>query len=400
MFRSLWPTLLSALVYTSLIGCGGRAAPERETAVPVAVRPATAVDRADVIRTGGTVEPRESAKVSFKVAGRIARILVEEGQHVRAGQLLAELDPGDYQRGVEMAAAEADAARAQADKADAGTRKQEVAQARAAYELAADEYRRMKALYDRKSLAPADFQKVQTQHEIARQRYEEAKEGARVEDKTTAWAKAAQAEANLGLQKSRYSDTRMVSPLNGVVARRLAEAGEVIAAGMPALAIVDLDPVRVNAAVPESEIAKVRVGAAASVRVPSLGAPAFPGKVELTGYAADSQSRTFAVRVLVPNPNLALRAGMIAEAEIEGAGRVKALTLPGEAIVRDPQGATLVYVYYAEKKRVFARRVEVGRPLGTELEIRSGISASDQIVVSGQQNLHEGALVEITGGGR
>lgn len=398
IFRTLQAAALTAAA-VFVCGCGAKApVAARETAVPVKIRTPARLDRPAVIRAGGSVEARESSEVGFQVAGRVARVLVEEGQRVRQGQALAELDPRDYQYGLAIAAGQSDSAAAQQAKAQAGTRKQELAQAQAAFDQADDEYRRMKTLYERHSLAPNDFRKIEAQWRVAQQRLDEAKEGARTEDRAAAAGQFRQAAANVRLNEKRVADTRLLSPLTGVVARRLTDPGEMVAAGMPVFAVMDLNPVRVRVGVPEAEIAKVRAGRPAVVRIPSMGGRVFSGKVELVGYAAEPQSRTFAVRILVPNPELALRAGMIAETEIEGDARVQVITVPGEAIVRDPQGATLVYVYYPEKKRVFARRVEVGHAYDTELEIVSGLTAADQVVVAGQQNVREGGLVDVTGG--
>ncbi|WP_321470450.1 efflux RND transporter periplasmic adaptor subunit [uncultured Paludibaculum sp.] len=379
-------------------GCGSKTpVTARETPVPIRVRKPATLDRPAAIRAGGTVDARESAEVGFQVAGRVTRVFVEEGQSVRRGQVLAELDGRDYQFGVDIAAGESDAAAAMAAKAVTGTRKQELEQARAAFEQADDEYKRMKALYDRHSLAPNDFKKIEAKWRVAQQQLNEASEGARVEDRSAAEGKARQAAANVKLNAKRLADTRLLAPLNGVVARRLTDPGEMVAAGMPVFAVMDLNPVRVHVGVPEAEITKVQAGRPAVVRIPSMGGQDFAGKVELVGYAAEPQSRTFAVRILVPNPKLVLRAGMIAEAEIESDTRVKVITIPGEAVVRDPQGATLVYVYYPEKQRVFARRVQVGRAYNAEIEIASGLTASDLIVVAGQQNVREGGLVQLAG---
>jgi multidrug efflux pump subunit AcrA (membrane-fusion protein) len=95
-----------------------------------------------------------------------------------------------------------------------------------------------------------------------------------------------------------------------------------------------------------------------------------------------------------------LLAGMVAEARIFGSAKERVLTIPGEAIVRDPQGATNVYVYYPDRKRVYARRIEVGPPVGDEVGIRSGLNAQEEVVVGGQQKLREGTLVQIAGGAR
>ena len=110
--------------------------------------------------------------------------------------------------------------------------------------------------------------------------------------------------------------------------------------------------------------------------------------------AAEPTSRTYPVRIRTPNPQRLLRAGMIAEARIQGDAIIEALTLPGETIVRDPQGATLVYVYFPAQNRVYARRVTVGTVYGQEVEIKSGLAASDLVVVAGQHLVREGAAVE------
>lgn len=382
-------------------GGGGKEAAGREEATAVAVRAPGAVDRRAVVRVGGTVEALESSEVGFQVAGRIRRVLVEEGQRVAAGQVLAELDPLDYQLGVDMAAGEAAAARAVSDKAQAGARKQELAQAKAAFEQADDEYRRMKTLYERKSLAPNDFKKIEARWRVTRERLSEAEEGARKEDIAAAEGKARQAASAVKLTEKRLADTRLRAPIDGVIARRLADAGEMIAAGMPVAAVMKLNPVRVRVGVPEAEIAHVKVGQVARVRIPSMGAEGeFTGKVELVGFAAEAQSRTFAVRILVANPQLTLRAGMIAEAEIETGETVRVLTVPGEAVVRDAQGATLVYVWYPEQKRVFGRKVRTGRGTGGEIEIEQGLAPQDRVVVEGQHKVREGTLVEVVNAGK
>jgi len=366
-----------------------------EEPVPVRVQPANEVERRVVIRAGGTVEARESIELGFQLAGRIQRVYVEEGQSVKAGQVLAELDPADYQFGADIASGEASAAQALAEKAKAGTRRQDLAQAQAAFDQADDEYRRMKTLFERKSLAPNDFKKIEAHYLVSRQKLDEAKEGARAEDIAAAVAKAGQAGANVKLNRKRVADTKLLSPISGVIGRRLMDPGEMVAAGMPVFAVLNLNPVRVRVGIPEAEVVRVKLGQKAVVTIPAMDGAAFEGRIELLGYAAEPSSRTFAVRILVPNPKLTLRAGMIAEAEIEGDATVRAITIPGSAIVRDPQGATLVYVYYPEKQRVFERRVAVGRAMDREVEITSGLSRNDRIVVAGQQKVREGGLVKL-----
>jgi RND family efflux transporter MFP subunit len=353
------------------------------------------VERASVVRVGGTVEAYESSEIGFQVAGRVRRMAVEEGQRVSAGQLIAELDPADYQFGADASAGEAAAARAVADKAHAGARKQELEQARAAWEQADDEYRRMKTLFERKSLAPNDFKKIEARWKVTRETYDQAREGARREDISAADAKAHQAQAGSRASDKKVADTKLRAPIEGVIARRLADTGEMVAAGMPVVSVMKLNPARVRVGVPESEIGKVRIGRPARIWIPSMAGRVFTGHVELLGYAAEPASRTFAIRLLVRNPQLELRAGMIAEAEIEGDSREQVLSLPGEAVERDPQGATFVWVYSADKGCVYARRVEVGRGVSDEVEITRGVQSGERVVIAGGQKLREGARVEV-----
>jgi multidrug efflux pump subunit AcrA (membrane-fusion protein) len=106
------------------------------------------------------------------------------------------------------------------------------------------------------------------------------------------------------------------------------------------------------------------------------------------------------VKIAVPNPERLLRAGMVSEARIFSPVIVNVITVPGDAIVRDPQGITQVYVYSPAKQRVYARRVDVGGPIGNEVEILSGLAGDEQVVVAGQQNLREGSPAKLIGGGQ
>jgi RND family efflux transporter MFP subunit len=144
------------------------------------------------------------------------------------------------------------------------------------------------------------------------------------------------------------------------------------------------------------DIDRVHVGQAARISIPALGGSEFNGMVELAGVAADPSSRTFAIKISVPNSGMKLKAGMIAEASIETNRIVHSIVIPGEAIVHDPQGGVLVYVYYPDKKRVHARRVETVSVKDRGVEVQSGLSGDELVVVAGQHKLREGSLVEVT----
>jgi RND family efflux transporter MFP subunit len=314
---------------------------------------------------------------------------------VRRGQTLAELDQADYRHALEGALAQQNSANAGLAKAEAGTRKQELEEARIALDRAQDEYNRMRALFERKSLAPNDFKKFEAVYLAAQQRYSEAREGARREDKDAAAAVVEQAGAQLREARKRLADTILTAPISGMIARRMIDPGDSVAAGYPAIVVMNLDPAQVHVGVPEEDVGSVRKGQTGRILIPSIPGQSFEGRVTQIGVAADPASRTYTVKIEVPNPRTVLRAGMIAEAHIQTGATVRALTLPGECIVADPQGATLVYVYFPAQKRAYARRVETGSAYGREVEIKSGLNGDEDVIVAGQNRLHEGSVVEI-----
>jgi RND family efflux transporter MFP subunit len=226
-----------------------------------------------------------------------------------------------------------------------------------------------------------------------------AEEGTRVEDKASAVGQSQAAVAQRHEAGKRLADTRLTAPVAGFVGMKKADVGNTVSAGTPVFSVLDLDPVKVRVAIAEAQIGRVHAGARAQVVIPSLGGRRFEGKVDAVGVAADAASRTYTVKITVPNHDHLLRAGMIAEARIDAEHEtMQALTVPGDAIVRDARGVTLVYVFDPSRGRVDARRVEPGDLVENEVAIRTGLKAGEQIVVAGQQNVREGARV--TGAGR
>jgi membrane fusion protein, multidrug efflux system len=318
-------------------------APEAR-AIDVQVRGVQALHRPMYVALSGEVEAQHTVSVGFRVGGMVARVGPEEGQRVRAGDVLAQLDPEDYRLQLELA--------------------------QTAVARMTDQYERARQVHAEGSMAPADFSKIEL--------------GLR------------EARAHEGLARRALQNAQLVAPLSGVVARRGIEAGEQVAPGLPVFTIVATDPVQIRAGVPEAEIGRVRVGQRATVLIPSLRGYSTEGTVRLVGVAADPASRTYTVRVALPNANGQLRPGMIAELRIREDAEVSALTLPGEAIVRDTHGATMVFVYSPSERRVEARPVTIGSVYGTEVEITAGLRGDEQVVVGGQHRVRDGSLVEAT----
>jgi len=349
---------LAGLLAVSLSACSSGRKDESSTGSPIPVKIGTPQAKEDheAVSVSGTVaSPDAPSNVSFLVAGRVLQVGPREGDYVRKGQFLASIDPTDYRLALETAAAQ-------------------TGMARTAHQRAGDEHRRMKMLYDSKSLAPNDYQKYKAAYDSAGQHLE-------------------QAAASEKLAGKRLADATLCSPVTGFVSKRSVEPGQMANPGQPAFEIVELDTVEVNVGVPETDIHLVRVGQKAAVTLPALPGQSFEGTVRIINVSADPQTRTFMTRISVPNPKHTLRIGMVAEARIRGDGMVKMLTLPIETVVRDPQGATMVYVYFPDRKRVYAKRVETGAVYGREIEIRKGLTGEDSVILAGQERLRDGAVV-------
>ncbi|MBJ6725086.1 efflux RND transporter periplasmic adaptor subunit [Geomesophilobacter sediminis] len=365
--------------------------------VPVTVGRVQKAQEQETISVSGTVTtPNAPANVSFLVSGKVVFVGPREGDFVKKGEVLARIDPTDFNLSVQGAAAQVANAQAAMGKAVHSARPELLEQARIVFERAEDEYRRMKMLYDSKSMAPNDFLKYKAAYERAKQEYEQAKMGGQQEDKELARAAYSGAMAHLQVARKALSDATLVAPTSGYIAKRAIEPGDTAAAGRPVFEIVQMDPVEVNVGVPETDVHRVRVGQQADVAVPALPQKSFSGKLRVINVSADPSTRTYMTRIVVPNPDHALRVGMVAEATIRGDRTVNMVTLPGDAVIRDPQGATQVFVYYPDQKRVYAKRVEVGAVVNRNVEIKSGLSGNESIVLAGQSKLRNGLIVSAT----
>jgi RND family efflux transporter MFP subunit len=326
--------------------------------VPVIVEKVQRVQEHETIFVSGIVStPDSPAEVSFLVSGKVIFVGPREGEYVKKGQLLASLDPTDYRLALSASAAK-------------------VEQARVAFLRAEDEYGRMKFLYESKSLAANDFEKFKAAFDGTRHKLEEA-------------------IAEEGLSRKHLSDATLHAPISGYISKRLIETGYTASASRPVFEIVQLDTVEANIGVPETDVHLVRIGQKVSITFPALPKQSFQGTVRIINVSADPGTRTYMTRIRVPNPGHVIRIGMVAEARIVGDRKISMMTLPGEAIVRDDQGATMVFVYFPEQQRVYRKRVKIGAFRGTEVEIKEGLSGDESIVIAGQDHLRDGMPVTI-----
>lgn len=342
-FRNTHVAALS-LVAFALAACRVERAdahPSKSSAVPVIVRPAAPVERPTTIAASGTVGPRASIDLTFQVPGMVMAVGVEEGERVAAGELVAVIDPTEYALAFE--------------------------QAKVAYLTASGEAQKARVMRAADGSAPNEFDQVVAAEAMTK-------------------IVAARAE-------KRLYDTQLASPLAGVVARRNAKPGEIVTAGMPAFTIVDLDVVHVRVGVSEADIENVHMGAAASITVPALDSARFAGKVRLVGVAADPATGKYAVEIAVPNPEHHLKVGMSANATISTTATATSVTVPRVALSQGSKGEPQVFVYSEAEHRVHVRGVALGSHRGSEVDVASGLSAGEMIVVGSRVKLSDGMVV-------
>ena len=292
-----------------------------------------------VVTLQGQMQMQQTS-IAAKVPGRIAQILVTEGDAVTVGQQLIEMDSPEINAKINQARAGKQMAQSQLDKAENGARPQEIAQAKAAWQankaasdLAENTYQRVNRLYEeglmarqKRDEAYAQYQATQDQTEAARLQYELAMEGARSEDKSAATAQVAQVDAQLEEAMVAKEEANLKSPISGIVDTVIVNAGEVIGQGVPLLTLVNTNDQWVVLNVTESNLNQFAIGQRFMGTIPALSSPEKPYTKQFTVYATSTLSdfatwrptnnddgfdvRTFEVKARPTAPDRRIRSGM------------------------------------------------------------------------------------------
>ena len=293
--------------------------------------------------TGGEIRAREESALSFRVGGSLVKRLVDVGDRVRRGQLLAELDPGDA--GLQIAAAQAEMARLGGDL---------------------ERYRKLAA---QKLVSQSAFDAQQAAYRAARAQYE--------------------------LMRNQSAYTRLLSPRDGVIATRLAEAGQTVAAGQAVYTLAGDAGREVAIAFPESRIREVGVGQPVLVELWSAPGERLPGRIREISPAADPQARTYAARVALDGEAAkSVELGQSARVYMQEHGEAAALSVPLSAVQRGKDGkSSALWVVDPTSRRVHLAPVQVGAYGEDVVPVLGGVDANAWIVAAGGHLLREGQLV-------
>jgi membrane fusion protein (multidrug efflux system) len=327
-----------------LAGCSNGKAKEEDDAdaalVPVETQP---IKRAPIVAVySGTapIEAHEEAEVVAKVGGEIRQIYVEEGDMVKAGQVLARLD-GDRLR-LEMQQSEANLRKLERD------------------------YKRQQELFDKGLVAKGTAENAKFDLDALQAQYDRA--------------------------RLELSYTEIRAPIQGVVSARHIKVGNTIEPNTPAFRVTDLDPLIAYVHIPEKEFPKLAPGQAADVMVDALGGTHFEGKIARISPTVDPQTGTFRAEIEVPDQTRRLKPGMFARVNIVYERRENALQVPRNAIL-DADGDQSVFVIVNGKAE--QRHLTTGLTNNGMVEVLDGLKGNEQVVVVGQAGLKTGTAVRI-----
>ena len=281
--------------------------------------------------------------MSFSSPGTVSRVYVSEGEAVRAGELLAELDNSTYLNSYRMT--------------------------HAAEQQAKDAYDRLTPMYRNGSLPEVKYVDVETKLE--------------------------QARAAAAIARKSLDDCKLYAPAGGFIGRRSIEPGANVLPDISVISIVKIKKVYALVPVSENEIASVKKGSNADITIAALDNAQFTGTVEEIEVIADPIAHTYKIKIAITNRNDAIKPGMICNVVLIEKNSTNRLVVPTGAVSVDEQGKSFVYILDESERRAVRRYVVVGNLLRHGIEIMSGLSEGDKIVVAGQQKLANNSPVRV-----
>jgi membrane fusion protein (multidrug efflux system) len=337
---------MAALLALSLSACSGK--PKggfgQMPPMPVEVADVRSETVRDHFRALGSIEARENVKVANEVNAVVRELPFEEGQSVKEGQLLARLD--DREIGAE-------ARRAEALRNQARTN-----------------FQRVKHLFDSRAASQQEMEDAASALQVA--------------------------DANYALAEARFDKTRVLSPLTGLVGRRMVSPGAYLGAGDVITEVAAVDTMKVSFAAPERYLGQLRRGATVEVMTTAFPGQVFQGTIHVVDPLLDPASRTFRLVALVSNPERRLRPGMSADVSAILAEREGSLTVPDEAVFAQGDQS---FVYVVSADTVTLRPIAVGSRDSSRVEVTRGLEAGERVVRAGYQKLFPGAHVLPVGAG-
>lgn len=387
---------LGAVVILALLVAGCSTQARTTDPAPAAVAP-LAVETAPVakrtidrfLRVTGSVIADEQAEVSAEANGRVVATPVERGTRVTQGTLLARISPAETS--AQLLEAEANVAQIEArlglspGRPFDRTRVPDVMNAKAALDLAEAEFYRIRSLLAQNVVSQSEFDQRRTQVEAARQQYQVAQNSAE-----QSYRSLEAARARLVLARKAVDDTFVRAPFSGLVAERSVSIGDYVTRGTRVATVVRIDPIRVELTVPEQYVSRIAAGQTVRLALDAYPGEEFTATLQFVSPGLRSDQRALTVEARAPNPDGRLKPGLFATAFVQQPQGAPALLVPSTAL-ETVAGTTRVYV--VRNGVVDERIVTLGETAGDLVEITSGATAGEPVVLEPKGRLTDGQAV-------
>lgn len=393
-------TLLAVLIL-ALAGCGQKAEEEAKPVVAVKVARVEKATVAVVVRAPATVYPREQANIAARITAPVRELRARMGEEVKAGQVLALLENRDLAAQQQEAQAAVTDARTTLERLTSGTLPGDVDRARGQLTIAEAALGQAQKIQDRRKelfkegaipgrdllVAETDYAKAKADHDVAKKSLDLLLNQSRERDIKIAQSKLEQAEARLAGSKAQLEFTEIRSPFAGTVTAQNVYPGDMAKPDTPMFTVMDLSAVIARAQVPEREAGGVRLGQ----RCDFEGGAA--GRVTAVSKAVDPARRTVEVWCQIENERRALRGNIFGTVAIHTGEIPDSLVAP-LAAVQFEEGTSKGTVFVVDEKKVAHRReVDTGQVFDGKVQIKSGLTAGETVVVVGGYGLAEGMEV-------
>jgi len=376
--------LMAVFLGTMLTGCNRQSAPDSKRPVDqpprlVQFEPAQIRVWPQILQVTGTLAAQERVVLSAKVAGRLETVTVDIGSNVRKGDVLATIEPRDYELRLAQAAANLAQARAMLGLPSEGNQDivqldevTAVRQAQAVLDEATKSRQRIRDLQRAGIASQSELDTAEATYAVAVTRHETAREEAR-----TRLASLGGFRAAFELAAKQLADATIRAPFNGVVQDRTAGIGEYLSPGTPVLQLVQTDPLRLKLDVPERSAALIRLGQTVHLRVEG-DTNDYAGSIARISPALVERTRTLLVEADIPAQGN-LRPGLFARAGIVFDPSAETLTVPDSAVI---VFAGLEKVFTAKDGRAVERAVITGRRDAANIEILRGLEAGESVILT------------------
>jgi multidrug efflux pump subunit AcrA (membrane-fusion protein) len=362
------------------------------TGVRLETTKAIAID--DFYEAVGTVHSQTATTLSSKIVGGVTAMRVREGERVRAGQVLVEIENRDARAQLEKAQAGLREAQTATEEVEKSIRAAEASKtaAEAQRALAEATFKRYQALLERQAVSLQEFDEARARQRVAEAEAERADRllQAMIAKKNQVVARIEQAKAEVASAQVQAGYARLVAPISGVVTAKHADIGSLAAPGAPLLTIEDSARYRLEVAVEEAKVRDIRLGAAATVLIDALGGAELVGRVAEIVPAADPASRSYTLKIAVPMQT-GLRSGLFGKARFRSGAR-EALTIPQSALAQRGQ---LTGVYVVDAANIARLRLlSLGKTRGERVEVLAGLNNGELIIVEGAARVSDGSKVQ------